>query len=64
LTRGGAVSLSWGGCLYFSFTALTGGTPDGLHPVGLCKYAVMIEGVLGYLFLALFVVVLARKIIR
>jgi len=60
----GAVSPSWGECLYFSFTALTGGTPDGLHPVGLCKYAVMIEGVLGYLFLALFVVVLARKIIR
>jgi uncharacterized protein YjbI with pentapeptide repeats len=60
----GAVSPSWGECLYFSFTALTGGTPDGLHPVGLVKYAVMIEGVLGYLFLALFVVVLARKIIR
>ncbi len=60
----GAVSPSWGECLYFSFTALTGGTPDGLHPVGLCKYAVMFEGVLGYLFLALFVVVLARKIIR
>lgn len=60
----GAVSPSWGECLYFSFTALTGGTPDGLHPVGLCKYAVMVEGVLGYLFLALFVVVLARKIIR
>jgi hypothetical protein len=32
--------------------------------VGLCKYAVMIEGVLGYLFLAFFVVVLARRIIR
>ena len=60
----GAVSPSFWECLYFSFTALTGGTPDGLHPVGLCKYAVMIEGVLGYLFLALFVVVLARKIIR
>jgi uncharacterized protein YjbI with pentapeptide repeats len=60
----GAVSPSWGECLYFSFTALTGGIPDELHPVGLCKYAVMIEGVLGYLFLALFVVVLARKIIR
>jgi hypothetical protein len=60
----GAISPSWGECLYFSFTALTGGTPDGLHPVGLCKYAVMFEGVLGYLFLALFVVVLARKIIR
>jgi len=60
----GAVSSSWGECLYFSFTALTGGTPDGLHPVGLCKCAVMVEGVLGYLFLALFVVVLARKIIR
>jgi len=60
----GVISPSWGDCLYFSFTALTGGTPDGLHPVGLVKYAVMVESVLGYLFLALFVVVLARKIIR
>ena len=60
----GVISPSWGECLYFSFTALTGGTPDGLHPVGLVKYAVMVESVLGYLFLALFVVVLARKIIR
>lgn len=42
----------------------TGGTPDGLHPEGLVKYAVMVKSVLGYLFLAIFVVVLARKIIR
>ena len=58
------VSPSWGECLYFSFTALTGGTPEGLHPAGVLRYAVMIENVLGYTFLALFVVVLARKLIR
>ena len=58
------VSPSWGECLYFSFTALTGGTPEGLHPAGLLRYAVMFENVLGYTFLALFVVVLARKLIR
>ena len=58
------VSPSWGDCLYFSFTALTGGTPEGLHPAGLLRYGVMFENVLGYTFLALFVVVLARKLIR
>jgi hypothetical protein len=51
-------------CLYFSAISLTGSTPVGLSPVGAWKYAVMFEGVLGYLFLALFIVVLARKLIR
>ena len=60
----GTFSPTWGECLYFSFTALTGSTPNGLYPEGLLKYAVIAESVLGYLFLALFVVVLARKIIR
>jgi len=36
----------------------------GLLPVGSWKYAVMFESVLGYLLLALFIVVLARKLIR
>ena len=49
--------------IYFSFTSLTGSSPNDL-PIGAWKYAVMIESVLGYLFLALFVVVLARKMIR
>jgi len=44
--------------------ALIGCIPEGLHPVGAWKYAVMMESVLGYFFLALFVVVLARKMIR
>ncbi|WP_143763327.1 pentapeptide repeat-containing protein [Methanothrix harundinacea] len=51
-------------CLYFSSLSFAGGTPVGLSPVGVWKYAVMMESVLGYLFLALFVVVLARKLIR
>jgi len=49
--------------VYFSSVSLTGVSPNGL-PVGAWKYAVMLESVLGYLFLALFVVVLARKMIR
>jgi hypothetical protein len=36
----------------------------GLAPIGGWKYAVMFESILGYLFLALFTVVLARKLIR
>ncbi|MFZ7131304.1 MAG: hypothetical protein ACOWWR_02995 [Eubacteriales bacterium] len=32
--------------------------------VGAWKYAVMFESVLGYLLLALFIVILARKLIR
>lgn len=49
--------------IYFSFTSLTGIYPIDL-PIGAWKYAVMLESVLGYLFMALFVVVLARKLIR
>jgi hypothetical protein len=55
---------SWSECLYFSAMSLTRRGPENLHPLGAWKYAVMIESVLGYLFLALFVVVLARKVIR
>jgi len=51
-------------CLYFSAVSLAGGTPVGLSPVGVWKYAVMFESVLGYLLLAPFIVVLARKLIR
>jgi len=36
----------------------------GLTPICIWKYAVMFEGVLGYLFLALFIVVLVRKLVR
>jgi len=49
-------------CLYFSALSFAGGTPAGLSPVGIWKYAVMFESVLGYLFLALFIVVLAKLI--
>ena len=51
-------------CLYFSALSFVGGTPAGLSPVGAWKYAVMFESVFGYLLLALFIVVLARKLIR
>lgn len=51
--------------LYFSTFALAGRTPpDNIHPVGLWRYIVLLENLLGYLFLALFVVVLGRKVVR
>ena len=49
--------------MYFSSTSLTG-TPPTDMPIGAWKYAMMLESVLGYILLALFVVVLARKLIR
>lgn len=55
---------SWADYLYFSAAALTGSTPAELHPNGAWKYAAVIERLIGYLFLALFVVVLTKKIIR
>jgi uncharacterized protein YjbI with pentapeptide repeats len=51
-------------CLYFSAMALTGQMPEGLHAFGICMYVATIERLFGYLVLALFVVVLARKLIR
>jgi hypothetical protein len=51
-------------CLYFSAMALTGQMPEGLHALGIWMYIATIERLFGYLFLALFVVVLARKLIR
>lgn len=59
-----AGSPSWADYLYFSAAALTGATAAELHPIGAWKYAVVIERLLGYLFLALFVVVLTKKMIR
>ena len=49
--------------VYFSFISFTSGSPSDL-PIGAWKYFVMIESALGYFFLALFIVVLARKFIR
>ena len=54
----------FGDNIYLSTLIFTGQTPVNFQPVGAWKYAVMFESVLGYLFLALFVVVLARKLIR
>ena len=54
--------------LYFSVPSTErpagGSGPDLAMAEELVKYAVMVERVLGYLFLAHLVVVLARKIIR
>lgn len=51
-------------CLYFSTMVLTGLTPGSMHAFGSWMYLVAIERLLGYLFLGLFVVVLARKLIK
>jgi hypothetical protein len=52
-------------CLYFSAISLTGSTPVGLSAVGyFWKLLAIFENLLGYLLLALFIVVLARKLIR
>jgi len=51
--------------LYFSIFALAGRSPpDNLHPEGLWRYVALLENLLGYVFLALFVVVLGRKVVR
>jgi len=49
---------------YFSLMTFTGGKPDNLEPVRWLRSVAMIEAILGYLFMALFVVVLARRLIR
>ena len=59
-----AGEISWVDYLYFSAAALTSNIPSEMRPLGAWKYAVMIERLMGYLFLALFVVVLTKKTIR
>jgi len=50
--------------VYFSVMTFTGGDPDNLTLGRWLRTAAMIEAILGYLFMALFVVVLGRKFIR
>jgi len=49
---------------YFSTMTFVGNIPDNFHPTGIFRIAAIIETILGYLLLPLFVVVLARKFIR
>jgi len=49
---------------YFSVMMFTGGDPDNLTLGRWMRTIAMIEAILGYLFMALFVVVLGRKFIR
>ncbi|HOO53064.1 MAG TPA: ion channel [Methanothrix sp.] len=49
---------------YFSVMTFTGGDPDNLTLGRWLRTVAMIEAILGYLFMALFVVVLGRKFIR
>ncbi|HII06680.1 MAG TPA: hypothetical protein HA349_05015 [Methanotrichaceae archaeon] len=54
----------FGDRMYLSAMIFTGQTPINFQPIGAWKLVVMFESVLGYLLLALFIVVLARKLIR
>jgi len=52
-------------CVYFSTFSLAGRqTPVGFSIVGSWKYVALMENLLGYVFLALFAVVLGRKVVR
>jgi hypothetical protein len=52
-------------CVYFSTFSLAGRpTPVGFSIIGSWKYVALMENLLGYVFLALFVVVLGRKVAR
>jgi hypothetical protein len=57
-------STSFIDCLYFSAMVLTGQIPTTMNACGAWMYMVAIERLLGYLFMALFVVVLTKKLIR
>ena len=50
--------------LYFSTTTFLSRAPGKWYCVGPSRYAAMIEGLLGWLLMALFLVTLGRKIIR
>lgn len=50
--------------LYLSTMVFIGQTPSDFEPTGYFKIAAIFEGILGYLFLGLFVVILAKKFIR
>ena len=56
--------LNMSDAFYFSTMVLIGKPPTGFNPIGEWKYLVMAEGFLGYLLLALFVVVLVKRLIR
>jgi hypothetical protein len=57
-------SLSIFDSIYFSTMTITGKLPSSFSPVGKWKYIVMTESFLGYLLLALFVIVIVKKLIR
>ena len=59
-----SVSMSIFDSVYFSVMVIIGKLPTGFNPIGGWKYIVMIESFLGYLLMALFAVVLVRKLIR
>lgn len=50
--------------VYFSLMNMIGKPPIGFNPIGGWKYIIMMESLLGYILLALFVVVLIKKLIR
>jgi hypothetical protein len=51
-------------CFYFSIMTFAGNGPDNFELTSFLRIVEVIEAISGYLFLALLVIVLARKFIR
>ncbi|MDI9615787.1 MAG: pentapeptide repeat-containing protein [Methanothrix sp.] len=56
--------ISFPDSLFFSAMSFTAQSPASLYPVGIYKHVSMIEGILGWFLLGLFVVVLSGMLIR
>lgn len=58
------INLSMAESFYFSLMNMIGKPPTGFNSIGGWKYITMMESLLGYFLLALFVVILVKKLIR
>jgi hypothetical protein len=58
------MSISFGDALFFSIMVFVSKPPQQWLPRGKWRYAVMVEGVIGWLLLGLFIVTLAKVTIR
>ncbi|MCX8207772.1 MAG: pentapeptide repeat-containing protein [Methanothrix sp.] len=62
--RSGERRIPFSDSLFFSAMSFTAQSPASLYPVGIYKHVSMIEGILGWFLLGLFVVVLSGMLIR
>jgi len=61
---GGEARISLGDAMHFSAMTFTAQSPPKLYPVDLYKHVAMVQGLLGWFLLGLFVVVLSGALIR